>query len=432
MDRISIIVPVYNGEDHLRRLAESILAQDYPEIELILIDDGSRDGSYELMCQLASEDSRVKAVHKENGGVSSARNRGLMEASGRYIQFADVDDWLPMDASKLLLREMETFQADLAIGDFYRVMNGNVSRKGSISAGGLMSRQSYADAMMRSPADLYYGVLWNKLYRREIIEKYFIRMDESISFSEDMIFNLEYLLHSEKIAVLKAPVYYYEYTKGSLVDQNMNLPAIVKMKQEVIGYYNEFYRNTFAPQDYQERLPAIYSFLFAVSRDSLSLPFAPGSRKLSSEAGSALLCEAPGELETAYLENRLMQRYLDSLAKKHKAEHDEMAVLYLLWKAKQPLKISEIAAFPGLTKSAVIIALARLMAGRLVAREMAGNAILYAFHAPGFPEEFRQMEADFMAVSREGLSEEDVAVYRRCTETIGTNIRKRLLAEETS
>ena len=245
MEKVSVIVPVYNGEKCIKRCADSILSQDYPELELILIDDGSRDRSWEIMQAIAAADHRVKAIHQENGGVSSARNRALAEASGTYVQFADADDWLPMDATKLLVREMEAQAAELAVGDFYRVVDGNVSEKGSIESGGTLTLQQYADEMMLSPADLYYGVLWNKLYRRDIIEHYGIRMDENISYSEDMIFNLEYLLHVKSIAVLKAPVYYYQYTKGSLVDQSLNLSSTIKMKKNVIGCYNEFFKKTF-------------------------------------------------------------------------------------------------------------------------------------------------------------------------------------------
>ncbi|MCR5137731.1 MAG: glycosyltransferase [Oscillospiraceae bacterium] len=430
MDKVSIIVPVYNGEAHLRRCTESILAQDYPGLELILVDDGSRDGSYGLMCSIAEKDRRVIAVHKENGGVSSARNRGLAEATGRYVQFADVDDWLPLDATKLLVREMEAGNADLVIGDFYRVVGDNVSRKGSIAGSGILSRQDYADEMMRSPADLYYGVLWNKLYRRDLIERHAVRMDETISYSEDMIFNLDYLLHADRIAVLKAPVYYYEYTKGSLVDQNLNLAATVRMKQSVIGCYSEFFKNTFSPADYQERLPAIYSYLLAVSRDSLSLPFLPGTKKLSSEAGDELVKDSlNGELETAYLESRMLVRYLDTLAKKHRRGRDEMTLLYLLWRLKRPCRVAELCAFPGLEKSNAVLALARLLAAGLVTQETAGGTARYSFHAPELEEELRQAEADFRTVSFEGLSEEELAVYRRCRETVCANIRRRLLAE---
>ena len=129
------------------------------------------------MQAIAAADHRVKAIHQENGGVSSARNRALDEASGTYVQFADADDWLPMDATKLLVREMEAQSADLAVGDFYRVVDGNVSEKGSIETSGTLTLQQYADEMMLAPADLYYGVLWNKLYRRDIIERYGIRMN---------------------------------------------------------------------------------------------------------------------------------------------------------------------------------------------------------------------------------------------------------------
>ena len=119
MEKVSVIVPVYNGEKCVKRCADSILNQDYPELELILVDDGSRDRSWEIMQAIAAADHRVKAIHQENGGVSSARNRALAEASGTYVQFADVDDWLPMDATKLLVREMEAQSSELVVGDFY-------------------------------------------------------------------------------------------------------------------------------------------------------------------------------------------------------------------------------------------------------------------------------------------------------------------------
>ena len=116
MEKVSVIVPVYNGAKCIKRCADSILNQDYPELELILVDDGSRDRSWEIMQAIAAADHRVKAIHQENGGVSSARNRALAEASGTYVQFADVDDWLPMDATKLLVREMEAQSSELVVG----------------------------------------------------------------------------------------------------------------------------------------------------------------------------------------------------------------------------------------------------------------------------------------------------------------------------
>ena len=313
MEKVSVIVPVYNGEKSVKRCSDSILNQDYPELELILVDDGSRDRSWDVIQTIASKDSRVKAIHQENGGVSSARNRALAEASGTYVQFADVDDWLPMDSTKLLVRDMEAKAAELAVGDFYRVVDGNVAEKGSIQTGGTLSLRQYADEMMLAPADLYYGVLWNKLYRKDIMERYGICMDENINYSEDMIFNLEYLLHVNTVAILKAPVYYYQYTKGSLVDQNLNLSSTIKMKKSVIGYYNEFFRKTFDASAYQERLPVIYGYLLAVSHDSLALPFAPGTRKLKEGAALSAFAGEDGTTfpqRSAVLEDRLLESEL--------------------------------------------------------------------------------------------------------------------------
>lgn len=92
----------------------------------------------------------------------------------------------------------------------------------------------YADKMLLSPADFYYGVIWNKLYRKKIIDDHHLIMDENISFSEDAIFNLQYLLHVDKIFVLKSPVYYYVKSEGSLVAKNLNIQSTVKMKTGVI------------------------------------------------------------------------------------------------------------------------------------------------------------------------------------------------------
>ena len=432
MKKVSIIVPVYNGEKSIKRCAESILNQDYPELELILVDDGSRDRSWEIMQALAAADHRVKAIHQENGGVSSARNRALAEAGGTYVQFADVDDWLPMDATKLLVREMEAQSADLAVGDFYRVVDGNVSEKGAIETSGVLSLQQYADEMMLAPADLYYGVLWNKLYRRDIIECYGIRMDENISYSEE-IFNLEYLLHVKNIAILKAPVYYYQYTKGSLVDQSLNLSSTIKMKKSVIGYYNEFFRKTFDTPAYQERLPVIYGYLLAVSHDSLALPFTPGTRKLNVGADLSALSGESGTafpVRSAILETRLLGRYLETLGRKHGMDEARIRLLYCMEKMKEPCSVESLCLLTGMGKPAVIVAMARLLADGQVKRESPlGSKERFSFQAPELTEELQQLDRDVDAVCFAGLTEEELRQYRELEERIGNRILHHLQAE---
>ena len=434
MEKVSVIVPVYNGEKSIERCAGSILNQDYPELELILVDDGSRDRSWEIIQAIAAADHRVKAIHQENGGVSSARNRALAEASGAYVQFADVDDWLPMDATKMLVREMEAQSAELVVGDFYRVVDGNVSEKGSIEMGGALTLQQYANAMMLSPADLYYGVLWNKLYRRDIIEQYSIRMDENISYSEDMIFNLEYLLHVKSVAILKAPVYYYQYTKGSLVDQSLNLSSTIKMKKSVIGYYNEFFRKTFDAPSYQERLPVIYGYLLAVSHDSLALPFTPGTRKLNAGIDLSALsgeCGAAIPMRSAVLEARLLGRYLETLARKHGMDEARIKLLYFMEKMKEPCSVESLCLLTGMGKPAVIVAMARLLADGLVRRESPlGGKERFSFYAPELTKELQQLDQDVDTVCFAGFTDEEIRQYHKLEERIGNHILHHLQAEK--
>ena len=434
MEKVSLIVPVYNGEKSIERCAGSILNQDYPELELILVDDGSRDRSWEIIQAIAAADHRVKAIHQENGGVSSARNRALAEASGAYVQFADVDDWLPMDATKMLVREMEAQSAELVVGDFYRIVDGNVSEKGSIEMGGALTLQQYANAMMLSPADLYYGVLWNKLYRRDIIEQYSIRMDENISYSEDMIFNLEYLLHVKSVAILKAPVYYYQYTKGSLVDQSLNLSSTIKMKKSVIGYYNEFFRKTFDAPSYQERLPVIYGYLLAVSHDSLALPFTPGTRKLNAGIDLSALsgeCGAAIPMRSAILEARLLGRYLETLARKHGMDEARIKLLYFMEKMKEPCSVESLCLLTGMGKPAVIVAMARLLADGLVRRESPlGGKERFSFYAPELTKELQQLDQDVDTVCFAGFTDEEIRQYHKLEERIGNHILHHLQAEK--
>ena len=434
MEKVSVIVPVYNGEKSIERCAGSILNQDYPELELILVDDGSRDRSWEIIQAIAAADHRVKAIRQENGGVSSARNRALAEASGTYVQFADVDDWLPMDATKMMVREMEAQSAELVVGDFYRVVDGNVSEKGSIEMGGALTLQQYANAMMLSPADLYYGVLWNKLYRRDIIEQYSIRMDENISYSEDMIFNLEYLLHVKSVAILKAPVYYYQYTKGSLVDQSLNLSSTIKMKKSVIGYYNEFFRKTFDAPSYQERLPVIYGYLLAVSHDSLALPFTPGTRKLNAGIDLSALsgeCGAAIPMRSAILEARLLGRYLETLARKHGMDEARIKLLYFMEKMKEPCSVESLCLLTGMGKPAVIVAMARLLADGLVRRESPlGGKERFSFYAPELTKELQQLDQDVDTVCFAGFTDEEIRQYHKLEERIGNHILHHLQAEK--
>ena len=435
MKTVTVIVPVYNAEKGLSRCIESILSQDYRDIDLLLINDGSKDSSKEIMDSYAAKDSRVRCIHKENEGVSATRNRGIAEAKGDYIQFVDADDFLPYESIKLLVRQMEEDDTDLVVGDFYRVVNDTVTKKGSIAKGGIYETREYADKMLLTPADFYYGVLWNKLYRRDLIEKYHIRMDEKISYSEDMIFNLEYLLHVQTISILKVPVYYYVKTEGSLVDQNMSLSSIIKMKSSVIGYYNNFYKHILDEDDYEERRPIIYGYLLSFSTDGFSVPILSDSKPLGKERG--YLPEESTELSSSfisysYLSSTLTGRYLKTLSDKYALDLKQMKILYLLYLKNNATTVEDLAAYLSVGKMDVLLALPKLLSGRYIKLEVENlleeNGTRYSLLKEN-EELLRDLKAvgeDYASVIYEGFNEEEIDAYRKAEKKIAENLRNAL------
>ncbi|MFQ9151370.1 MAG: hypothetical protein ACLR6B_07410 [Blautia sp.] len=135
--------------------------------------------------------------------------------------------------------------------------------------------------MMEKPADFYYGVLWNKLFRRELVEKYHLYMDTGISWCEDFMFNLEYIRQAERFYVLRSPVYYYVKTKGSLASQGMSLSKTIQMKRMVFEYYNSFYKHVLEEEEYEKNRLQVYRFLVDAARDGIVPPVIfPGSVRL--------------------------------------------------------------------------------------------------------------------------------------------------------
>ncbi len=319
MPKVSIIVPVYNAETALRRCVDSILAQEFKDFELLLMDDGSKDSSGAICDEYAAADSRVRVTHKENSGVSDTRNQALSLARGEYIQFLDADDWITPEATRLFVYHMETSGADMVIADFYRVVGERTSRKGSIDEEGLMTRNEFADYMAKSPADYYYGVIWNKFFRRDLIESFGLRMDASLKWCEDFIFNLEYLLHVKNVYVLRVPVYYYVKTEGSLVQQGMKIGKIVQMKLNVIEYYNRFYEKIYDEDEYAMKRPEIYSFLVDYAHDDGAIPGLPGTVRLGEER--VLVSQTP-QISSCWAGIYYEQRMLDRVIRTASQQHD--------------------------------------------------------------------------------------------------------------
>lgn len=359
--KVSIIVPVYNAERSLERCIDSVLDQDFHDLELILADDGSHDRSPEICDAYAARDSRVRVIHKPNSGVSSTRNIAMDEARGTYVQFLDADDWITPDATKLLVRGMEDSSCDMVVADFYRVVGTRIAKKSDIDAEGPITREQYADLMMESPSDFYWGVVWNKLYKRQILESHHVRMDPSISWCEDFIFNMEYVLHTARIYPLHVPIYYYEKTKGSLVTQGASLANTIRMKLNVIEYYKSFYHQIMDDEDYAARRPDIYRFYIDSASDGGVLP-RPLSAKLGSERVRAQLDPdmRQNPLAQQYLSSKLLDRYLDVAGCAHDLDLIDARVLLYLRDCGTCGTAREIADYIGRTPGQVKSSLSKL------------------------------------------------------------------------
>ena len=360
---VSIIVPVYNAEQYLRRCVDSILNQEYTDFELLLVNDGSTDGSGAICEEYAGRDSRITVIQKENTGVSDSRNQALERARGKYLQFLDSDDWITPDATRLFVRAAEEYGCDMVISDFYRVVGERVSPKGDIEEEGVLTREEFAAHMMENPADFYYGVLWNKLYRRDLVEEHQLRMDTNINWCEDFMFNLEYIRYAKVFYALHAPIYYYVKRKGSLASQGINISKTVKMKLNVFEYYNNFYKHVLEEEDYEKNRLQVYRFFIDAAGDGTVPPsILPGSKKLGDERVfvNTEILQAEGPAGDAYRERKLLEHYLEPVALKGDLKVSDVRLLLCLCEKHEWASRRELADFAGISRTNLTSGLQRL------------------------------------------------------------------------
>lgn len=264
---VSIIVPVYNAEKTLERCLLSIQNQTYKDIEVIVVNDGSTDGSIGIINKFVSSDSRFKFIEKGNTGVSDTRNKGIENATGEFLQFVDSDDYLKEDSTMSFVLAAEKYDADMIISDFYRVYSHSVVVMGSIPKfEGVMSCSEFATEMMKAPSNFYYGVMWNKFYRRDIVSGRKLSCVTELNWCEDFMFNIEYLYYAERIAVIHNPSYYYVKRPGSLVSTETGFSSAIKMKKFVFSYYKELYDRL---ELYSEHKLKIKKFYIEFARDKI-------------------------------------------------------------------------------------------------------------------------------------------------------------------
>ena len=270
--KVSVIISYYNAMKYIDRCVTCITGQTYENLEIILVDDGSSDGCGDRCRELTAGDDRVVHIRKPNTGVSDSRNRGLRAATGDWLYFADVDDLLVPDAIETLFTAAYKGGCSMAIAEFYRVRGDRYfcSNRGY---GGVVSKNDFLKRMLMRPANIYYGSLWNKIFKREVFEESGAKFDGKIAFGEDHLFFLQMLDYVDKIAVVDRPLYYYMDNDGSLMHQGVVNPvALVKNKLLLYKGYNKLYKDAGMDDKVSDKLKSLF-VLVAPATDAMVMPY---------------------------------------------------------------------------------------------------------------------------------------------------------------
>lgn len=242
----SLIVPVYNTEQYLSRCVDSILGQTYKNFELILVDDGSLDGSPKMCDEYAKKDSRMRVIHQKNGRQTKARNAGLSISKGEYILLVDSDDWIELNLLEVVLDEILKSGSDIVTFDSYfsrgdrRVAMHQAVPSGVFDKQGLIN--NIYPKMISSGRFFYFGIyaaMWNKVFRRSILIPNITNVDNNIRIGEDGLTTFAAFLDAQKISILSGQ-YLYNYrednfsiTRSYYPEQFINAKLLIESLREV-------------------------------------------------------------------------------------------------------------------------------------------------------------------------------------------------------
>ncbi len=220
---ISVIVPIFRIEKYLPECIDSLLNQSFLNFELILVDDGSPDNCPKICDDYAGRDARIRVVHKENGGLLSARKAGLKAARGNYISFVDGDDWVDKYYLDIMLKLAKENSSDLVVTGHFREFDGKIE---TIKPASAATYNAHGIKTTILPNAIYNGrfcehgistYVWNKLFKRSLLENILYEVPNEIIMGEDAAITYAYLSISERITISRIPLYYYRQRHDSIV-----------------------------------------------------------------------------------------------------------------------------------------------------------------------------------------------------------------------
>lgn len=250
---VSVIVPAYNTEKYIEKCLYSLRRQTYNNIEVILIDDGSTDGTARICEKYKSEDTRFHFIKKINTGVSDTRNIGIQKSKGKYIVFVDSDDYVERDYIETLVNGIELYSVQMACVEYKIVCDGIEKIHQNMEKDVLLNAESAINFLVNK--DAFQGYLWNKIFVKDIIYDNNIMFDRNIKIWEDMLFCLKYLTCISEVAYLHQAVYCYVQRDESVMNNSViwreythiiALENIWKVCKNIPGDFQEYIRNFYA------------------------------------------------------------------------------------------------------------------------------------------------------------------------------------------
>ena len=249
MEKVSVIIPVYNVEKYICKCLDSVINQTYKNIEIILVDDGSLDGSGKICDDYAKKDDKIKVIHKENGGLSSARNEGLEISTGKYVFFVDSDDYVAENLLEEVVCLLEKTDADVCMFSHFTV-NENGEFKQTLPLEKDVYGQedikkiiipSFIGQKDASETPLL-GFVCRQAFKRQTIDNLRFRSEREY-YAEDVVFDLEFYTRAKKLCVINKPFYYYRFVSSSLSNkyrQNLfdKLIKLNEFKIETVKRFN--------------------------------------------------------------------------------------------------------------------------------------------------------------------------------------------------
>lgn len=266
MHIVSVVVPSFNTEKTLKNSIKSIQLQTYANVEIVIVDDGSLDKSAEIADQICAQDKRIKVIHIRNSGVSTARNVALQNCTGQYVAFMDADDFMEKNMLEKLVEAMDD-STDIACCGYRLVLEDGTWLFNQTLVDGIWDKKNIYRAVEQMQDAKAFNSLWNKLFRREIIEKNNIIMDPRISMGEDLLFVVNYIkVMTKKMATVELPLYRYTLSPNGL-QVTKNGGRSLKRNLNQIRELKKLYEMKSYPMDglYAEILRCFYTSLTETS-----------------------------------------------------------------------------------------------------------------------------------------------------------------------